>query len=280
MLVLISVVTFALVGGPRLVGPRSAEARAGADTKPLLPDFDIVTPQGLLTQRALVKGKVHFRLAFISAVSNLGTGPAMVTGAHDVLSGPVEMTATQVISMSDGSTREAPHAGSLRYNIDPTHAHWHLLSFMTYELRRGSDYKLVRPDAKTGFCLGDRYRSPSKPKGAAPAKAVYKGDCGGHEPEAVSVEEGISVGYGDVYSAWRDGQYIDVTGLPKGTYYLVHRVNANHRLMESNYANNVSSLKVELTWPNGTGRLPKVAILAACTDKAKCASGYFFDKIP
>ena len=109
---------------------------------------------------------------------------------------------------------------------------------------------------------------------------MYKGDCGGHDPEAVSVEEGISVGFGDVYSAWRDGQYIDVTGLPAGTYYLVHRVNPNRRLMESNYANNVSSLKVALTWPNGTGRLPKVAILAACTNTAKCASGYFFDKIP
>ena len=113
-----------------------------------------------------MKDKVRFRLAFISAVSNLGTGPVMVTGKHDVLSGPVEMTATQVVTMSDGSTREVPHAGSLRYNIDPTHAHWHLLSFMTYELRRGSDYKLVRPDAD-GFCLGDRYRSPSKPKGVA-----------------------------------------------------------------------------------------------------------------
>jgi hypothetical protein len=271
-----SVVVLTLLGAPSLFGPLSApDSRAGGAT-PLLPDFDVITPQGLLTQRAVVKGKTRFRVSFISAVGNSGAGPGVITGARDVLAGPATMTATQVITMSDGSTREIPRVGSLRYNIDPSHAHWHLLSFMTYEWRRASDFKLMRPDAKTGYCLGDRYRSASKAEGPVPPKAVYELDCAGHDPGAESVMEGISVGWGDIYSAWRDAQY---TGLPAGTYYLVHRVNEGRLLKESNYKNNTSSLKVELTWPNGAGRLPKVVILAACTNTARCASGFFFDKI-
>ena len=44
-------------------------------------------------------------------------------------------------------------------------------------------------------------------------------------PGARTIREGISPGFGDDYVPQREGQSIDVTGLPPGRYVLVHRAN-------------------------------------------------------
>ena len=41
----------------------------------------------------------------------------------------------------------------------PTHNHWHYLKFDNYQLARSRSTSLPRPDSKTGFCLGDRYKT-------------------------------------------------------------------------------------------------------------------------
>ena len=102
-----------------------------------------------------------------------------------------------------------------------------------------------------------------------PESPVYRSNCGLGERQWREIEEGISVGWSDVYEAWRDGQYIDVTGLAAGTYVLVHRVNAS-RLVESDYANNASSVRLRLTWPNGTDSAPRLTILKRCPLTARC----------
>ena len=53
-------------------------------------------------------------------------------------------------------------------------------------------------------------------------RAVITGNCLLHEPEARSVAMDVSVGYGDDYRAYLEGQSIDVTGLRAGHYQLVH----------------------------------------------------------
>jgi hypothetical protein len=39
--------------------------------------------------------------------------------------------------------------------------------------------------------------------------------------------EGIEVGYGDIYSPLKKGEYIDISGVPYGDYDLVNRVNVD-----------------------------------------------------
>jgi hypothetical protein len=266
----------AVLAGPRLV---AAAARPSAGPKLLLPDLDAVTPQGLLVKKVEVGKKPHFRLGFISAAVNVGDGPIVLRSHRAAVGQP--MIASQVIERSDGTEVVRHGVGTLRYVVDPTHQHWHYLRFMVYELRSADGYRLVRPDRKTGFCLGDRYRAPEhRTLPAAPPRKVFTGDCGGRQPEILDLEEGISVGFGDVYTQIREGQDIDVTGLPAGRYYLVHRVNAKRALRESNYANNASSLLIDLSWPRGHTHAPRFAVLAACTDTARCKKGYFYDKIP
>jgi Lysyl oxidase len=120
------------------------------------------------------------------------------------------------------------------------------LRFDRYELRRASDHQRVRPDFKSGFCLGDRYDTERRFR-AKPRRAMLRGQCRPDEPGALTVGQGISVGYGDDYPAYLEGQSIDITGIPSGRYELVHRVNVDRSLRESNYSNNSASVLLNIS---------------------------------
>jgi hypothetical protein len=181
------------------------------------------------------------------------------------------MIADQSIQLSGGGTRVVPDVGRLQYVYSEDHDHWHYLGFDHYELRRAGDYTLVAPDQKTGFCLGDRYdTNTSSQLRGEPAQAFYTGYCGRTHTELLSLVEGISVGYGDVYFANLEGQFVDLTGVPAGQYYLVHRVNADRKLAESDYSNDAASLLVELSWPGGTAAAPSVKRLRTCPNRDSC----------
>ena len=94
--------------------------------------------------------------------------------------------------------------------------------------------------------------------------------CGRDDPERLNLTMGLSVGYGDNYLAFLDGQSIEVTNVPDGNYYLVHRVEDDVR--ESDYSNNAASALLKLRWPNGFDNPPKIATLASCADTASCPS--------
>jgi hypothetical protein len=245
-------------------------ARPEARTSELLPDLEIAAPSELVVRKDRTTGKTRFLLGFQSAADNVGAGPLMIRGAREGLE-QAEMRADQIVVGDDGSQSLIPGVGTLRYVVDPTHQHWHLTPFMRYELRRDRDFRLARPDTKSGFCLGDRYvTDPSARLRGEPALPVYATNCGLGETGLLSIEEGISVGWGDNYEAWRDGQYLDLTGLPPGRYVLVHRVNSPRMLRESSYANNASSALISLTWPSGRSAKPRVRVLAYCPDTARC----------
>jgi hypothetical protein len=201
-------------------------------------------------------------LVFASAVENVGRGPLIVVGSR-ASRADIRMALRQLVRRSDGSTRAFEVAGTLRYEVAETHAHWHLLDFDRYELRDASGGRLVLPSRKTGFCLGDRYAVPRPRPAGAPAFAVYTQECGRGAPRLLRVVQGISVGYGDDYVPELEGQSIDVTGLADGRYVLVHRVNPSSALRERNYDNNEASALVEL-------RAGAARILARCPDSAVC----------
>jgi hypothetical protein len=81
---------------------------------------------------------------------------------------------------------------------------------------------------------------------------------------------GISVNYGDAYVAQVEGQFVDITDVPAGRYRLVHRVNANRALKEKNYADDVASVLVDLSWPRGFDAEPRVTQVARCAVTAAC----------
>ncbi len=208
-----------------------------------LPDLDQAAPFGV----SVVARRGRSLLVFGSAVDNVGPGALVVEGTRvgDV------MRASQLVG-----TRRYALPTPLRFVRSETHRHWHLADFERYELRRNG--RLVGRDRKTGFCLNDAYETRALNR--VPA---WTGDCGRNRPRARSIREGISPGFGDDYVPIREGQSIDVTGVPAGRYVLVHRVNPDRALRESSYANNAASVALELDRRH-------VRVLARCPNSGTC----------
>jgi hypothetical protein len=221
----------------------------------LLPDFDQRAPF-----RLTVAGT---RLGFASATDNIGAGPIWIRGSR--FSAALPMRAQQLVRLSDGSIRVYPHAGRLRYTSESTHTHWHLLDFQRYELRR-ADGTLVVRDRKSGFCLADHYGYAAR-RVAAFRGPRFLGNCAASHPGVLSVEQGSSPGYTDLYPPHFHGQNLELRGVPAGVYVLVHRANPEGRLEELDYANNAASLRIRLTW---SGATPQVRTLRVCEGSDRC----------
>jgi lysyl oxidase len=267
--------------------PRAAAADAGAGAQSAnaltpntlraaapndrLPDLDQETPSELALQTRTVDGHRSYVLGFRSAVVNVGGGPLIVKGSRATRAAPL-MRVDQLVEREGAPARVVRHVGRMQYTVSPDHRHWHFLQFDRYllqraELRDASGARVLLRDQKTGFCLGDRYRTNQPLRGVAPAQPVFRGRCGLERPDLLHMIEGISVGYGDDYSAFLEGQDLPLDGLPAGRYVLVHRVNVNHALAESAYGNNAASVLLDLRWSAGQ---PNLRVLATCPDTDRC----------
>jgi hypothetical protein len=110
------------------------------------------------------------------------------------------------------------------------HAHYHFQNYMAYRLRNAGG-QIAAVGLKVGFCILDVFRwSPQAPNNA-------KYTCS---------NQGIQVGWGDLYDSTLDGQWIDITGLPDGNYTLELEANPLGIILENNYANNVTQVPVSI----------------------------------
>jgi hypothetical protein len=140
--------------------------------------------------------------------------------------------------------------GSLQYNFDPTHQHWHYLALDRYDLRtHDPSLTLVARDQKTGFCL-------------VQSAQINPTDCQKGNPNVVgnnAVVETINAGFSDIYDPARDGQYIDVTGL-NGTYEFVQWVNYDCRLGDMGPNGHSWAITLNI---NATASTPTVSVNGA-----------------
>ena len=227
-------------------------------SRELLPDFDQRAPSGLVIAGA----PGGWRLGFTSLVDNLGPGSSLLVGVRPP--GASRMIGTQRVRLANGNTRVYRDVAEFRYTNSPPHHHWHLMRFDSFELRTLDGRTRVR-DRKSGFCLADHWgAAPGSYPGRHP---VFLGDCEQFHPEARAVTMGTSPGYTDRYPAFFHGQNIDITQAPAGIYDLAHRVNAGLRLHELRYDNDAASVRIRLTWRNGT---PTVQVLRTCQSSATC----------
>ena len=119
-------------------------------------------------------------------------------------------------------------AGNPLYVIDPCHGHHHLNDFAEYRLLDTNGVQ-VAVGNKVGFCLLDFY--PWDPN-AAPG---YVFDCD---------YQGIQRGWADIYISALPCQWIDITGLPGGTYILELEVDPQNVIAEADEGNNVTQVLV------------------------------------
>jgi Lysyl oxidase len=136
-------------------------------------------------------------------------------------------------------------AGTMGFDSQPGHNHWHFEQFARYQLL-DSAQKLALRSHKVGFCI-----APSDPVNLLAPQAVWQpnttgffGACG--NPSALSVQEMMPIGWGDTYTQSVAGQAFDITTVPNGTYYVQVIANPLRVLYESNTHNDVSLRKVIL----------------------------------
>ena len=254
-------------GQLRSVAADGTDQRELGDGRPL--DW-LVVPIGKpaypnLVQRPpselLVTAGAHGRwlLGFTSMVDNRGPGVLWVRGTR--LGRSHVMNVRQLIALEGGRTRVLPESGELRYTVAPPHYHWHFLGFDRYELRSAGEYTLLVRDHKSGFCIADHYGIALGVRHGPPR---FLSSCEQFNPRARYVEEGSSMGYTDRYPANFHGQNLDITKVPAGRYWLVHRANPDYHLRETQYGDDAASLLVRITWPGGHGAPPRVTPLRAC----------------
>jgi len=104
----------------------------------------------------------------------------------------------------------------------------------------GSTGAAVATSPKTDYCMtGDTYVGgvPNTPNNSF----IPQSNC-----ESPTKPLGWSVGWGDEYDQTDDGQPIDLTGVPDGTYILRGIADPTHVLTESNTSNNVTDTKIQI----------------------------------
>jgi hypothetical protein len=121
------------------------------------------------------------------------------------------------------------------YEFDACHRHEHLTGFAGYALRDGQGQDVV-VGRKQGFYLVDYHRQ-------CPDAAPYF---------EWSMQMGISPGWADIYVADIPCQWIDVTGVPDGTYTLRVGVDEQNIIDELDTVPNQATLRVRLEGDTAT----------------------------
>ncbi len=133
------------------------------------------------------------------------------------------------------------------FQFSACHMHYHFNGYASYTLL-DSTGATAATGHKQAFCLEDYEATTST------APAAY--DC---------TNQGISVGWGDLYGAYLDCQWIDVTDVAPGEYTIRIDINggsaaATHLIPEISYDNNTANAHVTIPADN-----PAVDPLAACS---------------
>ena len=165
-------------------------------------------------------------LRFTSILVNVGAGPMEVLATRPSFTSPWRVR--QVIDDDAGGERRVDTDATMRYSGDG-HDHWHVERMMAYHLWSGRG---TRADRKVGFCFFDTTLwDPDLPR--SPSTRYYREPwCGGRT--ALTSRTGISVGWADTYG-WRLAyQWIDITGLPGGTYTVRAMSDPNESFAETN----------------------------------------------
>lgn len=176
-------------------------------------------------------------LRFPTASVNYGAGRLELRGGEIV---GAQQRVYQRIYQSDNTSRDR-EAGWFIYH--PTHGHIHFEDWTQFLLRKrnadGGVGEVVATGSKTSFCILEIIEwDPSIP-----------GHSNGTPYNSCGQMQGLRPGWADVYGATLDGQYINLTGIPNGPYYLQGYIDPNGQVTESNEQNNSVIVAVNIGTP-------------------------------
>lgn len=228
-------------------------------------------------------GANNGRLRLTGITPNIGFGPLVVLGTNKFICGtdtiidanrnpncPGGIEATNILKQriykKAGNTMwfEEKEAGGQTFH--PTHGHNHVDNWLSFSLHREEpnnpdtlSWEMIGNGAKVGFCLMD-FRSCEDMPGFCRDVQVYnQGDTlrqadfpnfglGGGSFNCSPIEQGISVGFLDLYDKNLDEMWIDIPqGICNGRYWIIAYVDPLNHFSESDENNNWTAVPIVLT---------------------------------
>jgi hypothetical protein len=230
----------------RLVAILCALAVSGGNAlaAPRLPDliaWESGPPQNYMHDGSMDQTTIQNRVLYrySQPIANIGDGPLELREETDE---NFVQDIYQRIYDSMGGVSES-FVGTFP-DAHPPYGHMFLVGIAEYRIRTVTSGNGVGPvvasQIKTSYGLYDNDDYDLSLPGA-PATAQYKGS---------NEYLGISVGWADVYRWTLPGQYIDVTDVPDGQYWLEAEIDPNDVLQEKNESNNITRVLVNLSVPD------------------------------
>lgn len=181
-------------------------------------------------------------LRFSVGLGNAGDGPLELEYSHTATSPVTEeqVPALQCITKADGSGVGRAAGNGSYHRI---HGHDHQRDILAYDLYAYDEATQIRGEAlrqgeKFGYGF---YRQGLVDEGLSLAwPADVPSACGDGFPYW------LHPGWFDIYMYWRTGQYIDISGVPDGTYLLAATVNPSGDILEADGSNNEATIAFRL----------------------------------
>ncbi|HSK92558.1 MAG TPA: S-layer homology domain-containing protein [Candidatus Angelobacter sp.] len=182
-------------------------------------------------------------LRFTAMMVNVGDGHFEVRGQRSSTSEPMRVRQVIYTDASRNTVARTITTGAEGRWSGDGHDHWHVQEMMRYDLWGTNG---TTRGAKVGFCFLDsdpwRLSLPGAPSGS-----YYRGSWCGNSPSALSNRMGISVGWGDEYEWYLAWQWIDITGMPSGTYTVRANVDPYGFFVETDEANQCAWARVSIS---------------------------------
>ncbi len=167
-------------------------------------------------------------------IANVGNGPLEMQPVDDT-------TSVQTLYVKDG-------LGAYEYPIDEAilwddfHDHYHYQRLASMQLKQMRLGTIVAESHKVSYCAYDY----SFFDGAANSvfAALYPWIQWNGYVGCDDGRMGLTPGFSDLYAARIPGQFIEITHVTPGTYYLQQTVNLDNLIVESDYSNNQISVPV------------------------------------
>jgi Lysyl oxidase len=268
----VALLSLAVASTVLLTPPVRPAAAAVAET--LRPNLQMNRLRDWHIQHASGRRLLRFTTIFVNA----GPGRFELRGSRSTRR-DTTMEMDQVLYRSNGTHFLRATDAVATYAGDG-HDHWHVQGVVTYEAWKLTDPTHARRGAKAGFCFFDTTPWKLSLPSADPDGYYRQEWCG--TQASLTNRVGVSVGWGDAYPWNFAFQWIDITGLPGGTYRVRATVDIQDYYRETDELDNCVWTEVRIPAP-GSGN--QVRILgngrgcgaSAITPVTSFAGGETFD---
>lgn len=230
------ILVMVLFSAGRLNASPKLETPLQDDPQPLLPDlFPWASESRGYLHDWVVEGDL---LRFTTAFANSGAGHLELRGGAVLPNGNQQVF--QRIFYDDGTFQDRL-AGEFTYHSG--HGHIHFDGYAVYSLRKylpgGGIGDLVATGGKISFCLIDITK--------------YHSNAGASRYNSCGQVQGVTAGWSDVYTRSLPDQWINISLVPDGQYWLEVTIDPDHLLLESDSTNNTGRIPVTINRGGPTG---------------------------